>query len=55
MLPTSKTKRPKKLKLTDVDRHKRFVDMAREVGASDKPADFDRAFQAVTKAVKPSK
>lgn len=37
-----------KPKLTDAERHKRFVDMAKEVGASDKQADFDRAFKAVT-------
>jgi hypothetical protein len=34
-----------KPKLTDAERHKRFVAMAREVGASDKPKDFDRAFK----------
>ena len=39
---------PKKPKLTDAERHRRFVDMAKEVGASEKPADFDRAFKAVT-------
>lgn len=38
-----------KSKLTDADRHKRFVAMAKEVGASDKPEDFDRAFKKVTK------
>jgi len=37
-----------KPKLTDAERHKRFVAMAREVEASDKPKDFDRAFRAVT-------
>ncbi|MGB9368129.1 MAG: hypothetical protein WCE79_19155 [Xanthobacteraceae bacterium] len=36
-----------KPKLTDTERHKRFVDMAREVGASDDPKDFDRAFKKV--------
>lgn len=41
------SKSPPKPKLTDADRHKRFVDMAKEVGASDKPIDFDKAFQAV--------
>jgi hypothetical protein len=38
----------KKKPLTDAERHKRFVDMAREVQASDKPKDFDKAFKAVT-------
>ncbi len=37
-----------KTRLTDPERHKRFVKMAKEVGASEKPADFDRAFKAVT-------
>ena len=36
-----------KPKLTDADRHKRFVDMAREVGASDDPKAFDKAFKKV--------
>lgn len=36
-----------KPKLTDADRHKRFVDMAREVGASNDPKAFDRAFKKV--------
>ncbi len=40
--------REKKPKLTDAERHKRFVDMAREVEASDDPKDFDRAFKKVT-------
>jgi hypothetical protein len=34
-------------KLTDQERHKRFVEMAREVEASDDPKDFDRAFKKV--------
>jgi len=42
-----------KPKLTDADRHKRFVDMAREVGASDDPKAFDKAFKKVTSAKKP--
>lgn len=46
------SKRPavkSKLKLTDADRHKRFVEMAREVGASDDPKDFENAFKRVSK------
>jgi hypothetical protein len=35
------------IELTDAERHKRFVDMAREVGASDDPKAFDRAFKKV--------
>jgi hypothetical protein len=34
-------------KLTDAERHKRFVEMAHEVEASDDPKDFDRAFKKV--------
>jgi hypothetical protein len=36
-----------KPKLTDAERHKRFVQMAHEVGASKKPGDFDKAFKKV--------
>jgi hypothetical protein len=43
------TSKPKpKPKLTDADRHKRFVEMAREVEASDDPKAFDKAFKKVT-------
>lgn len=38
-----------KPKLTDEERHKRFVDMAREVEASEDPKDFDRAFEKVAR------
>lgn len=38
----------KKPKLTDAERHKRFVEMAKEVGASNNSKDFDRAFTKVT-------
>lgn len=44
---------PKK-KLTDEERHKRFVETAREVEASEKPADFDKAFEKIA-AKQPSK
>jgi hypothetical protein len=40
--------------LTDADRHKRFVDMARQVGASDDPKDFEKAFKKVA-PTKPAK
>lgn len=43
-----KTKRNHAPKLTDAERHKRFIDMAKEVGASDNPEDFDKAFHRVT-------
>lgn len=43
------TRKPQsKPKLTDAERHKRFVEMAREVGASDDPKDFESAFKKVT-------
>lgn len=37
-------------KLTDAERHARFLEAAREVGASDDPKDFDKAFKAVAPA-----
>jgi hypothetical protein len=42
-----RTRREPKPKLTDPERHKRFVEMAREVGASDDPKAFDKAFKRV--------
>jgi hypothetical protein len=41
-----------KRKLTDSERHKRFLDMAREVEASDDPKDFEKAFKKVVSATK---
>ena len=40
-------KQEPKPKLTDAERHKRFVDMAKEVEASEDPKDFERAFEKV--------
>jgi hypothetical protein len=37
----------RKPKLTDAERHKRFVDMAEKVMASHDPKDFDKAFKKV--------
>ncbi len=37
-----------KTKLTDAERHKRFKAMGEEVGASDSPKDFEKAFKKVT-------
>ena len=37
----------RKPKLTDAERPKRFLEMAREVDASDKPGDFEKAFKSV--------
>jgi hypothetical protein len=39
----------RKSKLTDAERHKRFVAMAREVEADESPKSFDGAFKRVTK------
>ena len=44
-----------KPKLTDAERHKRFVEMAREVEASDDPKAFDQAFKRVVDKPKPRK
>jgi hypothetical protein len=41
------SKSAKKPKLTDAERHKRFVEMAREVGASDDAKAFDKAFRKI--------
>jgi hypothetical protein len=43
-MPSKKSPKPK---LTDAQRHKRFVEMAREVEASESPKAFDRAFKRV--------
>ncbi len=49
------TAKPKpKPKPTDAERHARFVDMAREVGADESPEAFDRAFDKVVRRVSPS-
>lgn len=42
-------KHSKKTALTDVERHRRFLDAAEKVGASGKPEDFDMAFEKVVK------
>jgi hypothetical protein len=44
-----KKPKPQKPPLTDAERHKRFVEVAKKVGASDDIAEFDRAFEKVTK------
>jgi hypothetical protein len=36
-----------KPKLTDAERYRRFLAAAKEVGASDDPKDFDKAFKRV--------
>lgn len=49
MSKSAAKKRPVKPKLTDADRHKRFLEMARQVGASDDPKDFESALKKVTR------
>jgi hypothetical protein len=44
----SMAKTERKPKLTDAERHKRFVEMARKIEASDDPKDFEKAFKKVT-------
>lgn len=44
-----------KTKLTDDERHKRFVDMAHEVGADEQPEAFEKAFdRSIEKRPKPA-
>lgn len=46
------TEKPKRhAKLTDAERHKRFLETAKEVGASDNPKDFEAALKKVAKPV----
>jgi hypothetical protein len=45
-MPSKATKKPK---LTDAERHERFVEMAREVEVSESPKAFDKAFKKVTR------
>jgi hypothetical protein len=43
--------KPKRLpKLTDAERHQRFLETAREVGASEDPKDFERAFEKIVRS-----
>jgi hypothetical protein len=43
---------PKKKPLTDAERHKRFVETAQEVGASERVHDFEKAFKKVVPSAK---
>jgi hypothetical protein len=44
----------KKPKLTDAERHTRFLEVARKVEASEDPKDFDKAFKKVISLKPPS-
>lgn len=50
----STSPKPKKLKLTDAERYKRFLDAANEVGASDVPKAFEAAFEKVVVSISSS-
>lgn len=43
--------RESKPKLADAERHKRFVEMAHEVGASESPKAFNKAFKRVVRGL----
>ena len=45
------SKHKPKAKLTDAERHTRFKDMAKEVGASEDPKDFEKAFKKIAPPV----
>ena len=49
MTPQKPKKRGTRTKLTDAERHKRFVAMGEEVGASKDPKDFEKAFRRITR------
>jgi hypothetical protein len=44
-----KAKKKPKSRLTAKERHKRFVDMAHEVGADESSESFDRAFEKIVR------
>lgn len=48
-------KSERKPKLSDNERHRRFIAMAKEVGASDKAEDFEKAFKKVVPLKIPKK
>jgi hypothetical protein len=50
-----KPKADKKPKLTDAERHKRFLEEARRAEASDDPADFDKALMKIAPSKKDQK
>lgn len=50
--PVAKKKVRARPKLTDADRHARFVETARKVEASDDPADFEKAFKTIVPRVR---
>jgi hypothetical protein len=51
MSAATTTKSRRLPKLTDAERHKRFLDMAQTVGAPDDKDAFDKAFAKVVKPI----
>jgi hypothetical protein len=51
--PAIRVKAKRNPKLTDSERHARFVETARKVSASEDPKDFDMAFKKVTRKSSP--
>jgi len=49
---SKRTSKTTKQKLTDAERHKRFVEMAHEIHASEDAKDFDKAFDKITAPTK---
>jgi len=43
-----------KPRLTDAERHDRFKEMVKEVGASEDAEDFEKAFKRVTRSTVPT-
>jgi hypothetical protein len=53
-MPAKKTAKPSpRPKLTDAERHKRFVETAKKVEADESQEAFDRAFESVVTPAKP--
>jgi hypothetical protein len=49
------TAKPKPKPLTDAERQARFLATAKEVGASEDPEDFDKAFRRVAPSKPPER
>ena len=54
-MKSPKDKSASKRKLTDAEHHARFVDMAKEVGASNDPKAFAKAFAKVVSSTSSSR
>ena len=47
--PVANKKAQSRPKLTDADRHARFVETARKVGADERPEEFDKVFTKIAR------